>query len=263
MKISSTSDAPQRGGAVRRGDHRGWVLDPASGTDAVLDVGIAGDRIAAVGEGLAGARTIDARGRVVAPGFVDLHGHCDDIPGLRLQAFDGVTTALELEIGRYLVAAAYERAARAGRPINYGFATSWGAVRTEVLAGVPGTGAIADVLTAMSVAAWQQAAAPAALDRVIGMIEADLAAGALDVGVPVGYAAGVAPAEYGRVAAAAARAGRPTYAHARELVEQNPDTLVDGAEEIVRAAGETGAHMHYCHVNSTPGQHLDRVHRTA
>src|SRR5256714_3333948 len=38
-----------------------------------------------------------------------------------------------------------------------------------------------------------------------------------------------------------------------------PATLADGAEEIVRAAGETGAHMHYCHINSTSHRHIDRV----
>jgi hypothetical protein len=38
-----------------------------------------------------------------------------------------------------------------------------------------------------------------------------------------------------------------------------PGTLADGAEEIVRAAAETGAHMHYCHVNSTSHRHIDRV----
>jgi dihydroorotase-like cyclic amidohydrolase len=240
----------------------GRVMDPDSSTDAVLDVAISGDTIAALGFGLEGVRTIDARGRVVAPGFVDLHSHCDDIPGMRLQAFDGVTTALELEIGRYPVAAAYERAARAGRPINYGFATSWGAARAQVVLGLRGTGAIADVLTVMDRPAWQRAAEPALVDRMIGMVEEDLAEGALGVGIPVGYAAAIDPQEYVRLAAAAARAGRPTYTHARELVEQDPHTPIDGAEEIVRAAGETGAHMHYCHVNSTSGRHLERVHTT-
>jgi hypothetical protein len=38
-----------------------------------------------------------------------------------------------------------------------------------------------------------------------------------------------------------------------------PGTLIDGAEEIVRAAGQTGAHMHYCHINSTSLRHIDRV----
>jgi hypothetical protein len=43
------------------------------------------------------------------------------------------------------------------------------------------------------------------------------------------------------------------------MIELVPQALIDGAEEIVRAAGETGAHMHYCHVNSTSQRHIDRV----
>ena len=62
-----------------------------------------------------------------------------------------------------------------------------------------------------------------------------------------------------RVAALAAAGRVPTFTHARDLIEFTPDGPVDGAEEIVRAAGETGAHMHYCHVNSTTLRHADRV----
>ena len=43
----------------------------------------------------------------------------------------------------------------------------------------------------------------------------------------------------------AAEAGVPTFTHARDLTEMVPDAAIDGAEEIVRAAGQTGAHMHY------------------
>ena len=51
----------------------------------------------------------------------------------------------------------------------------------------------------------------------------------------------------------------PTFTHARDLIEMVPDAVIDGAEEIVRVAGRTGAHMHYCHVNSTSQRHIDRV----
>ena len=54
-------------------------------------------------------------------------------------------------------------------------------------------------------------------------------------------------------------AGCATFTHSRDLIEFTPDGAIDGAEEIVRAAGETGAHMHYCHVNSTTIRHADRV----
>jgi hypothetical protein len=61
------------------------------------------------------------------------------------------------------------------------------------------------------------------------------------------------------VALLAGSANAPTYTHVRELVEADPTTPVDGSEEIVIAASETGAAMHHCHVNSTSRRHVDRV----
>jgi dihydroorotase len=56
----------------------GRVVDPASGTDAVQDVWIADGRIQKVGRGLktpAGVEALDAAGKVVCPGFIDMHVH--------------------------------------------------------------------------------------------------------------------------------------------------------------------------------------------
>jgi N-acyl-D-aspartate/D-glutamate deacylase len=104
----------------------GRVIDPETGLDAVRDVGVRGGSIAAVSAApLPGEPRLDAAGMVVAPGFVDLHSHAQTVPSLRMQALDGVTTALELEAGGYPLAAAYQAAADEGRPINYGFAASW------------------------------------------------------------------------------------------------------------------------------------------
>lgn len=96
----------------------GRVVDPESGLDAVRDVAIAGGRIAAVGTGLPAGDEVDVAGQVVTAGFVDLHSHVNDLGGLRLQALDGVTTALELEAGVSPVADAYDRAAAQGRPVR-------------------------------------------------------------------------------------------------------------------------------------------------
>ena len=74
-------------------------------------------------------------GLVVAPGFIDLHSHAQTLPGRRLQACDGVTTALELEAGRAPVDLAYAREARRGSPIHFGFSASWAAARMHVVAG--------------------------------------------------------------------------------------------------------------------------------
>jgi Amidohydrolase family len=76
------------------------VMDPASGLDAIRTVGVTGGTIRAVSDGpLQGRDTLDARGLVVAPGFIDLHQHAQDAAGYRVAALDGTTTALELEGG--------------------------------------------------------------------------------------------------------------------------------------------------------------------
>src|SRR4029453_2723260 len=80
--------------------NNGRVIDPESGLDAVRHVGIRGAMIAALSRTpLHGRREIDARGHVVAPGFIDLHQHGQNDENYRLKALDGCTTALELEIG--------------------------------------------------------------------------------------------------------------------------------------------------------------------
>jgi dihydroorotase-like cyclic amidohydrolase len=237
----------------------GRVIDPESGLDAVRDVAVTNGRIAAVGTGLTAKGDIDVAGQVVTAGFIDLHSHVSDLGGLRLQALDGVTTALELEAGVTPVAQAYHRAAEQGRPINYGFAASWALARMEAVAGLPPDASLGAFMARIADPAWQRPAEPAQVSMLLARLAADLAEGALGIGVLLGYAPGTSPAEYQRVARLAAEAGVPTFTHARDLIEMVPATLADGAEEIVRAAAETGAHMHYCHVNSTSQRHIDRV----
>jgi len=57
----------------------GLVYDGSAAEPMVKDVGIKGDKIAALGERLAGsaAKTIDAKGMIVTPGFIDVHNHTD------------------------------------------------------------------------------------------------------------------------------------------------------------------------------------------
>ena len=229
----------------------GRVIDPESGLDAVRDVAIAVDRVAAVApacRGVAGGRRRRPGGTA---GIVDLHSHADDLGSARLRVAGGVTTALELEAGATPVAAAYAAPAATGRPLNYGFAASWTMARMAVLSGVTPGGSVESLFANLADPRWQRAASPAEIDRVLSILEADVADGALGIGLLLGYAPGTTPAEYVRVAALASAGGVPTFTHARDLIEFTPDGPVDGAEEIVRAAGETGARMHYCHVNST------------
>lgn len=250
-------------GLVLRG---GRVIDPETGLDSVADVAIEADRatgdnrVTAIGAGLPpGRREIDISGLAVTAGFVDMHSHAFDTGGLRLRALDGVTTALELESGATPVASAYASAAADGSPVNYGFATSWAMARMAVLAAVPLDGRVRTFFAHAARPEWQRVADPRERARILALLEADLADGALGIGILAGYAPSASPQEYLSVAALAARSGAPTFTHSRDLAEFRPSTVIDGAEEIVRAAGETGAHMHYCHVNSTTLRHAERV----
>jgi len=238
----------------------GRVVDPESGRDEVADVAISGGRVAAIGPDVGrGQAELDATGHVVTAGFIDLHSHVNGIAGLRLQALDGVTTALELEAGVTPVATAYEHAAAEGRPVNFGFASSWALARMEAVAGITLDGSLAAFLANIARPGWQSEARPAQVTAVLSRLSADLADGALGIGILVGYAPGSDPAEYLQVAALAAEAGVPTFTHARDMIEMVPGAAIDGAEEIVRAAEQTGARMHYCHVNSTSQRYVDRV----
>ncbi len=238
----------------------GRVIDPDSGLDAVSDVAVSQGRVVAIGAMPAPARLdLDVTGHVVTAGFVDVHSHVMDIAGLRLRALDGVTSAFELEAGVTPVEPAYRQAAAEGRPINYGFAASWALARMEAVGGVALAAGLGTFMANIATPAWQRPATPQQISQILDRLSADLADGALGIGMLLGYAPGASPAEYLRVADLAAAAGVPTFTHARDLVEVVPTTLMDGAEEIVRAAAETGAHMHYCHLNSTSLRHIDRV----
>ena len=78
----------------------GEVIDGSGGPRFRADVAIAGDRIAEIGAvgRAAGAREIDVTGRIVAPGFIDVHTHDDRAlfatPQMAAKASQGVTTVV-------------------------------------------------------------------------------------------------------------------------------------------------------------------------
>lgn len=236
----------------------GRVIDPATGFDGIADVLVRDGRIAAVGTDLvADAEVLDVGRAIVGPGFVDLHSHAHSIAGQRLQALDGVTTALDLELGLMPIARAYAAAARDGRPLNYGFAASWTDARAQVLIGLAPQAAPA--FAVLGEPEWQRSSTAAELGRWLALLESELADGALGIGVLMGYAPHSDPAEFRAVARLAAAARAPVYSHVRELVEADPRVPIDGVDELVAAAADTGAAMHHCHVNSTSRRQIDRV----
>jgi cytosine/adenosine deaminase-related metal-dependent hydrolase len=240
----------------------GRVVDPGTQLDGTYDVGIENGTITAVAPVLHPTEhdtVVDVSGCVVGPGFVDLHSHVHTVAGQRLQAMDGVTTALDLEAGLMPISLAYERAAKQGRPLNYGFSASWGSARAQILLGVQPDATFASAMNDLADPRWQRSSSAPELSGWLSLLERELADGALGIGVLMGYAPQTDPAEFMAVARLAAAANAPTYTHVRELVEADPDIPIDGSSEIAIAAAETGAAMHHCHVNSTSRRHVERV----
>src|SRR5690242_8733263 len=94
----------------------GEVIDGSLRPRFRADVAIAGDRIAAVGEvaRTAGASEIDVSGRIVAPGFIDVHTHDDRAlfatPDMAMKASQGVTTVVTGNCGVSLAPLSLDRA---------------------------------------------------------------------------------------------------------------------------------------------------------
>ncbi len=265
--VSIAAAQTSRAAAAERGEGfdlviaNGRVIDPETGLDGVRSVGIRGGRIAAISSTpLRGRTVLDATGLVVAPGFIDLHSHGQELPGARMQAFDGVTTSLELEAGILPVATAYERVAREGRPINYGFSASWLYARVAEKEGMEPTGSVTFFQEAQTRKGWQYTVASAdETERIIARLQRGLDEGALGIGVLAGYAPGYGRKEAFAVAQLAARAGVPAFTHVRYMSVIEPQSSFEAIEEVVALAAGTGARMHICHLNSSSIRDIPRI----
>jgi dihydroorotase len=234
----------------------GRVMDPGTRLDAVRHVGIDGNRIAVVSEqALEGRTVIDASGLVVAPGFVDIHAHGQNNLANAYQARDGVTTALELEIGVAPVALWYR--SRAGQAlINYGAAVSHTAARTAAMLGVekfrdvldPGGEGLITAETAQR--ANHAELSPEQLEVMLAELARGLDEGALGVGLGIQYVPGARRSEIYRVFQLAARRGVPAFAHSRITAMNEPD-CISALQELIADAAATGAAAHMMHINSS------------
>lgn len=220
----------------------GRVMDPESGLDAVRDIGIRGGTIAVISAvPLDGARRIDARSRVVAPGFVDLHQHSQDAAAYRLKAADGVTTAVDLEAGAADVDRFY--AEREGRAlIHHGTAASHALLRAQVLTGQ----------AAESRAGYTASLAGSQLAELKRRIATQLARGALAIGMGLEYTPGASPWEVLETfRVAAGFPGTPVHVHVRGTAKEQ---YWLETEELLAAGLVSGAPVHIVHANSSYGE---------
>ncbi len=233
--IASSSNAQQHDLVIRNGR----VIDPASGLDGIRDCGIDAGVITAISQApLSGREIIDATGLVVAPGFIDLHQHAWDDQSLRLKVRDGVTSALELEVGTAEVADWYD--ARAGKSrLNHGVSIGHIPVRMKVM------GDAASFLPADGARAISQEATAEQIEEMADLITQGIEAGAVAVGFGFAYTPAASDSEVVSMfrRAAAKQASCHIHLGGRGRGDKSQQFVMDTA----KLGATTGAALHFVH----------------
>ncbi len=235
----------------------GRVMDPETGFDGVRNVGIRGDRIIEITQDdLTGTRIIDATGLVVSPGFIDLHVHGMTNKAHEYQMRDGVTTALELESGVRFIEK-WMQSKKGASLVNFGATVPHGQLRalameeyrhyfSQAKEAIEDEGFDSPRLAKIQInmgRAGYRSLAEEDFPRLREILSEELSAGALGVGVPVGYYPGATAAEMLQVYKFAAAKQVPIFSHTRGFG-------LPGINEAIANATATGAPLHIVHANS-------------
>ncbi|MES2058795.1 MAG: amidohydrolase family protein [Pseudomonadota bacterium] len=231
----------------------GRVIDPASNRDEIADVGINGGTIAAISTTpLKGKRVLDAKGQVVAPGFIDYHAHGQDPKSQSFQLLDGVTSAFEMEIGTRPISEYY--ASKRGKAlINFGSTANYLCARVEIMSDKHCSGG-ADAGNALTVApvALTTSADVDQEGRIAALVDSEIAAGALGIGIGLEYAPGIGRREIYKAFKIAAKYDVPVFVHVRmREASRGSGMSIAVANELIADAAATGAGLQIVHVTST------------
>jgi N-acyl-D-aspartate/D-glutamate deacylase len=251
---SRASPAAARRAAARAADTLdvlitgGTIVDGSGGPERVGDVGIRGDRIVVVGpavgadaRALPARRRIDARGRIVAPGFIDPHTHSGgdlssperrgNLPFL----MQGVTTVVVGNDGGgpVDVARTLARWERDGIGTNAALLTGFGTIRQRVLgmSGAP--------------------ASPAQIDAMRALVDSAMREGALGLSTGLFYPpqSFAATEEVIALAKVAARHGGIYDSHLRDESSYTIG-LLGSIEETLRIGREAALPVHVAHIKA-------------
>jgi N-acyl-D-aspartate/D-glutamate deacylase len=221
----------------------GRVMDPESNLDSVRNVGIKAGKIAAISSRpLRGKLEVDAKGLVVSPGFIDLNEHGYDPATLALIARDGVTTALELELGPLDGNIDNWYAAKSGKAlVNFGTGVSYTLARMQSIEG----------RFDASGPAAHDPASPAQLETIRNTLEHGLQRGALGIGFGLQYIPGASRSEVLAFFRLAAKYGATCYVHLRYGSIQDPGSTLEALEEVIAASAISGASVHVLHAGTS------------
>jgi N-acyl-D-aspartate/D-glutamate deacylase len=235
----------------------GRVMDLETGLDAIRNVGIQDGTIVSITqEPIDAKRSINAKGLVVSPGFIDLHAHGQNAESRILQAGDGVTTALELEIGVYPVAPWY--ASQEGTSIiNYGATASHLSARAKLFNGVDfGHSATAPPEKRMQVANGDYAnklSTDEDIEALKNMLRQGLEDGALGLGFGIAYTPNASHKEIYETFSVAKEFGVTVFVHMRAGSAFATEDTVGSLQEVIANAVASGISLHVVHMGSSGG----------
>jgi N-acyl-D-glutamate deacylase len=231
----------------------GRVIDPETNLDRIANVGINADRIAVITDSsIRGKRVLHAQGLLVAPGFIDLHSHGQSKAADRMQAFDGVTTALELESGILPIAAWYSAQEKSGRVLNYGASAAWTFARIQELENETAQPDLLWFQKAFALHRWvNDPATPEQVRNITRSLEQGINEGAIGIGINAGYAPAGGYKELMAVHALAAKYQVPTFTHISGDFPSDPKSAAESVGNIISMTVVTGSQSHICHINSS------------
>lgn len=233
----------------------GRVVDPETMYDSVANVGIKDGLIAIITKNeIKGKETVDAKGLVVAPGFIDGHQHCIEPYAYRLMLRDGRTTIMDLEIGAHgsKLGEWYKR--REGNaPLNFGVSVGHEFARAAVLDGFKDWKYFytPDALLSRIKQGWSKTRPTLEQgNQILALIDEGLQQGGLGIGSTVGYMReGVSAREIFELQKLSGQYGRYINMHFRYTPGDDVGE-VNGIQEMLANAAALGTPAIAAHFNN-------------
>jgi len=227
----------------------GTVVDGTGAAPIEADVGITGERIAAVGD-LAKAQAatvIDATGQVVAPGFFDIHSHADrglvhaehrSGEGLLRQGVTMVMLGIDGGYSAGRIREITEQMLEPGVPVNFAFYVGHNGVRAEVMETAP------------------RHSTEEELDAMRGIVREAMEDGAYGLSSGLMYLPGLnaSTEEMIELAKVVAEFGGVYDSHVRDPAGD----LLGSVEECIRIGREAGIPAHPTHLKAVGGKNFGK-----
>lgn len=188
-------------------------------------------------ENITGRKVIDGTGRIISPGFIDLISYEPNDLGIRFKVLDGVTSNLLMHGGTHNAKKWYDYWNNRGVKINYGASSFVTTMRWPII----------------GYNRYKSITSDEDVQRLVKNVRKNIEEGALGISFSFEYVPGIKSNEVIPLLKLANEYNAPTFYHLRYSDNIEPGTNLEGVQEVIDYARETGASIHIMHINSTGG----------